>query len=208
MIYVNALADDFKRRNICSLVSHWANISRNAVWIWLTVHWAKWKRTLKKNHNKRNLDEALLILPLILQACKQRDHIYPILSTGAPSLEEHVAQIPPGRLAGGPWEGSNHGDTWRPRKWPITLSIQKAWAKTEKEPVATNAFLHCAGVGREDSSLKGPETSVTQYLCPAAPQPALLVPTAETHLPENKASGYSYSPVICVLCFRQLCQTI
>lgn len=29
MIYVNALANDFTRRNTCSLVSHWTNISWN-----------------------------------------------------------------------------------------------------------------------------------------------------------------------------------
>lgn len=29
MIYVSALANDFQRSNICSLVSHWTNISCN-----------------------------------------------------------------------------------------------------------------------------------------------------------------------------------
>lgn len=88
------------------------------------------KKDFKKKHNKRNLDEALLILPLILQACKRRDHIYPILSTGAPSLEEHVVQTPPGRLARG------------------TLGGIKPWGHVEATQVAHH-LVHPKSLGKD-----------------------------------------------------------
>lgn len=209
MIYVNALANDFKRRNICSLVSHWTNISCNAVWIWLTVHWNKWKRTLKKKLNKRTSDEALLILPLILQACKLREHIYPVLSTGAPSLEEQGLQIPPGHLARGTPGGIKPWGHMEATQVAHHLVHPKSLGK-DRERTCSHKCLSTLCRSRKGKivlcrALRHQSRSICAQLLPS---PLSWYPLQKLICQRTKQVAIPTAPVIWVLCFRQLCQTI
>lgn len=184
MMYVNASANDFKGRNIWSLVSpgptHYVTGSMDLTQGPLKSMEMDWKN---KTQEKRTLSQALFIFPLTLQACNLRDHIY------SPHLGGTNGADPARCFARDSVRDANHGDLSRQCECSSNLSIQRGKKNLQPEkPLHSVVVALCMALKCESHSI----------LHPATPQPALWVPTEEINLPENKAGSHSYS-----LCYLQ-----
>lgn len=168
MVYVNALANDFKRISICSPVSHWTNISCNRQCGSDSQPTELNKKVLKKPQpNKRTLDQALFISPLILQACNMRDYIYTLYSTRTLNLEEQMEQTWPGCFARGTLWRMQTMETCRGCTSSPSPGTSKRLGQRRKRNCSTKALPCCAVAVTARHLFAEPKTSVTHNLMPS-----------------------------------------
>lgn len=131
MIYVNALADGFRRRNTSGLVSHWTNISCNRQYgsDSQSIEISE-EKTLKKTTDRQKDFGPFPINSPGLE--RERPHLPLCQHQGAQHGETNGAD-PAGMLhQGDPGKDENHEDLLRLHEWQITTSTKKAWSKRQK----------------------------------------------------------------------------
>lgn len=204
---MNALADDFKRRNICSLVSHWTNISCNRRYGSDSQSIEINEKGLKKTPKQKDFGSGSVHFPINSpglqserpQPLPPQHRVTQLGGTNGAAPARALCQGHPVK------DAANHGDLLRLHEWPITLSIQKAWSKREKESGATKAPPHCAVV------VTARQFSAGSWNISHALSYAQLLPSPLAWYPLQKFICYrakQAASVICMLCSRHLFQTI